>query len=178
MDRLIACMFIIMLTSCTSNYEKAEGHSKTPFQASRPTAIKPFTLTLLNSNFGSAYSIEYFLSETALQIIIYGEAKGNKDSVIYARKLKPTEQLQKMSEINLDSLEAYYDNPCVEDGLILFVEMTKGGKKKHVQLSNYYRPEIGKVIDLINALVPKKYKISYDKERLVRELKECYVGQD
>lgn len=178
MDRLIASMFIMMLTSCTSNYDRAEGDSKIPIQANRPIAIKPFALTLLKSNYRSAYSVEYFLSETALKIIFYGEAKGNKDSVIYARKLKPTEQLQKMSEVNLDSLEVYYNNPCMEDGSILFVEITKGGKKKHVQLSNYYHPEIGKVIELINALAPKKYKIWYDKQRLMRELKECYIGQD
>jgi len=87
--------------------------------------------------------------------------------------LETDETLVKLSNINIDSLKKYYSNPCIRDGSQVIIKITKGRKSKVIQLDNYYQPDIGLAIELINSLVPEKYKIWYDKATLIRDLEKC-----
>jgi len=59
----------------------------------------------------------------------------------------------------------------------VLVILKKDNKTKKVQLSNYYHPDIGLAIGLINDLTPKNYKIWYDKERLLKGQNDCDEGR-
>ena len=89
------------------------------------------------------------------------------------KSLQPSDTLQQISEINISQLKDYYANPCIEDGSQVTVVIKKGNEKKSVHVSNYYQEDIGKIIYLVNSLVPSKYKIWYDKDRLIADYKRC-----
>jgi len=70
-------------------------------------------------------------------------------------------------------LKEDYANLCIDDGSQITVTLKKDGKKKSVRLSNYYHDDIGKIIYLVNSLVPEKYKVWYDKQRLIDDYARC-----
>jgi hypothetical protein len=135
--------------------------------------IKPFELIVLNADYSMAYAVKYVLTEKTLKIIFKGDLEGEKDSILFKSNLETNETLIKISNINIDSLKKYYSNPCIRDGSQVMVKITKGRKSKTVQLDNYYQPDIGLAIELINSLVPEKYKIWYDKATLIKDLERC-----
>jgi hypothetical protein len=62
-------------------------------------------------------------------------------------------------------------NPCLANGSKFYVSITKNGKWKRVYLGNYYQQDVGNFVTLVNKLVPEKYRVWYDKERL--EAEDC-----
>ncbi|GAA4301032.1 hypothetical protein GCM10023183_11790 [Nibribacter koreensis] len=135
--------------------------------------LNPFKLIIKKYDFAAAYQLQYLVTEKELRITFISEVEGEKDSILFAKHLKTTPDLKKLSELNLDSLKDYYQNPCIDDGNQILVYLAKEDKKKSVHLSNYYHPEISPVIDLMNRIVPEKYRIYHDKEKLLKWLQEC-----
>ena len=135
--------------------------------------IKPFKLVVYNSDYSMGYALKYVLTNKSLEIIFKGELKEEKDSTLFKTTLKANKELKRISNMNIDSLQEYYSNPCIRDGSQITVELKKGFKNKMIHLSNYYQPDIGLAIELINSLVSKKYKIWYDKETLIRDQEKC-----
>lgn len=135
--------------------------------------IKPFKLIVHNSDYSMAYALKYVLTNKSLEIIFKGQLEGEKDSVIFKNTLQANKELKKISNMNIDSLQEYYSNPCIRDGSQITVEFKKGFKNKMIHLSNYYQPDIGLAIELINSLASKEYKIWYDKETLIRDQEKC-----
>jgi len=123
--------------------------------------------------FARAFAILINLSNDELKIIFRSDLIGEKDSILFYKTLHPTDTLQKISDINLHSLKEYYSNDCVEDGSQVTVSFKINGKAKSVHLSNFYQEDVGEIIYLINSLVPNKYKIWYDKEKLTADEKKC-----
>ena len=78
-----------------------------------------------------------------------------------------------ISEININSLKQRYQNNCIEDGSQITIVLKKNGNTKAVHLSNYYQEDVGKIIYLTNALLPEKFKVWYNKEKLIEDLKNC-----
>jgi hypothetical protein len=99
--------------------------------------------------------------------------KREKDTILFKLKLHPTDTLKLISEINLANLKNYYSNNCIDDGSQINVVLKKDNEIKSVQLDNYYQDDIGTIIYFVNSLVPVKYKIWYDKERLISDYKNC-----
>jgi len=120
-----------------------------------------------------AYSVLTVLTEKQLKIIFKSDIVGEKDTLLFFQSLKPSDTLQQIREIHLSKLKEYYSNQCIEDGSQLTVTLKKDGKIKAVHLSNYYHDDIGKIIYLVNSLVPAKYKVWYDKEKLIADYKRC-----
>jgi hypothetical protein len=135
--------------------------------------IKPFEADIFNSNFSMAYSVLIVLTEKELKIILKSGLIGEKDSLLFYKALALSDTLLQISNLNLSELKEYYSNPCIDDGSQITVIIKKGGKEKSVHLSNYYQDYIGKIIYLANSFVPKKYRVWYDKERLVLGYKRC-----
>ena len=108
-----------------------------------------------------------------MTITFRGELENEKDSVLYSTSKLPKRQLKKISEINIGSLKTDYRNDCIEDGDIKSFSIKKDSISKTVHLSNYYHPELSRVIELINGIVPEKYEMNYDKADLIEEMKNC-----
>ncbi len=158
-------VLLLVLLSCSNN--------KTEAQAKNETNIKPFTASILNSFYAEAYSVKTVLTEKELKIILKSDLVGAKDTIVFSRLLQPSDTLRLISEININELKDHYENPCIDDGSQITVVIKKGNKIKNVHLSNYYEENIGKIIYLANSLVPEKYKIRYDKERLLAAYNRC-----
>ena len=135
--------------------------------------IIPFEASILNSDYAMAYSVLTVLTEKQLKIIFKSDLVGEKDSVLFIRALQPSDTLKQISEIRLNGLKEYYTNQCIDDGSQIRVTFKKGGNKKTVHLSNYYHDDIGKMIYLVNSLIPEKYKVWYDKQKLIDDYIKC-----
>jgi len=134
--------------------------------------IKQFQIEIVNSNYASAYAILFIINNDNLNIYLKGDLEGEKDSLLFSRQLRPSDTLQKLSLVNLDSLKSHYSNDCVNDGSQVTVIIGRDKEKKSVHLSNYYREDIGKIIILVNSIIPDEYRIWYDK-KLLESFNNC-----
>ncbi|MFL5764596.1 MAG: hypothetical protein ACJ77K_11695 [Bacteroidia bacterium] len=172
LKQLFPIFAALVLLSCGQATDKSLGESAAR-KAPDNMNVKPFVFVVKNSDYSMAYSLQYILSDKELRIIFSGELEGEHDSTLFQKDMEPSEELSKLSNVNIDSLKELYQNPCVMDGSQIIVQLIKDGKEKTVQLSNYYQPDIGRAIELINSLTPKKYKIWYDKDELLKEQENC-----
>ena len=135
--------------------------------------IKPFTITIIDSDYSNSYAIATIVTEAQLTIIFKGSLIGEKDSIVYSVRLKTSETLRQISEVDIGSLEKGYSNDCVKDGSQITVKIKKGAKYNSVHLSNFYQEDVGRLISLVNSIVPDRYKIWYDKESLIADYMKC-----
>src|SRR5690606_6330611 len=117
-------------------------------------------------DYSLAYSILYRLTEKKLIITFRGELENEKDSILYETDDLPRKEIRKLSKITLDSLGVLYSNPCIADGDIKVYRFTKNGITKQVQIQNYYQEDLSPVIELINKIVPEKFKMYNNKKNL------------
>ncbi len=167
MKRLFFILMASILISCGTGVNVKSPSNNTALK------LKPFKLIVYNANYSMAYAVQYVLTNKSLEIIFKGQLEKERDSVLFKTSLQANETLEKLSNINIGSLQEYYSNPCIRDGSQITVKLKKGFKSKMVHLSNYYQPDIGLAIELINGLVPKEYQIWYDKEELIKDMKNC-----
>ena len=135
--------------------------------------IQPFKLSVADYNYSLAYSVLYDLTNEKLTITFRDELENKNDSILYSTSDLPKKQLKKISEINIDNLKTDYRNDCIDDGDIKSFSFKKDTTAKTIHLSNYYHPELSPAIELINEIVPKKYKMNYNKNDLIQEMKNC-----
>jgi hypothetical protein len=141
--------------------------------------LVPFELTVEDADYSMSQTFIYKISANKIEIFsrsdinIVGMRKGENLDTVYKADLEGNATLKKLSNINLDNLKDGYFNHCIMDGSQVTVTLNKDGKSKTVHLSNYYQSDIGLVIELINTLTPKKYKIWYDKDILLKGQKDC-----
>jgi hypothetical protein len=167
--------FLLLFVSCTNEKQPSQ-------RISPPVEITPFEFSVIDYNYSLAYNIRYILTEKAL-MILYGDEferdEGRftliekRNNVLLDAILSPAEDLLKLSQINIDILKASYSNDCVKDGMQSGVKFKKGSKEKRVKISNYHQPEIGHAIEIINNIVPKEYRIHYDKKSLIEMMERC-----
>ena len=135
--------------------------------------IMPFEAIIANADYSMAYSIKTILTNKEVKIIFDGKVEGDKDSVIFSKSLPPSDTLRQISAISLIHLKSYYSNDCILDGSQVTVTLKRGKETKTVHLSNYYQEDVGKILYLVNSLIPDKYKVWYDKEKLIADYKLC-----
>ena len=157
-------MSLLWLCNCSSR--QSLDHRERP-------DIKPFEADITNSNYAMANAVLIIFTDKEIKIVLKSYLVGAKDSLLFAKGLPLSDTLKEISEINIRELKGYYSNPCIADGSQITVVIKKDGIEKSVHLSNYYQDDIGKLIFLVNFLVPKNYKIWYDKQRLQAQYKEC-----
>ena len=173
MKILSAILTIFIIQSCGPKNNKGTFKSQLVDSQSSQPSIKPFKLTVYNSNYSLGYALQYILTDKQLQITYKGELEGESDSTLFRVALKPSYVLHKLSSIDIHSLQEYYSNPCIKDGSQLRVKVDTGNESKTIQLSNYYQADIGLAIVLINSLSPKRYEIWYDKATLLKDQENC-----
>ena len=126
--------------------------------------------------------ITYFINEDSLIIkkgpydFIYLAKNYTKDSVYFRRALNQKEKafLSDIERrIETDTLKTRYKNNCAMDGLILSFSFESAQFSKDVTVSNYYNESIANVVEFINKITPKEYRIWYDKKVLLKRQSEC-----
>lgn len=98
------------------------------------------------------------------------------DKVKFETKLSPKKQKQLallLSKVKADTLRTIYTNMCIIDGCILHFCFEWPDKKMSSTVSNYYLEKMVPVIEFVNSIVPKEYRIWYDKKTLLEEMKGC-----
>jgi hypothetical protein len=144
-----------------------------PTQNSGTSELLPFEINITSYDFAAAYGLQYLLTNKELKIIFKGELEGERDTILFSISLEPNEKLRTLGNLNLDSLKDYYENPCIDDGSQISVEIKKNNKQKNIHLSNYFHQDIGLAIEIVNSLTPKDFKIWYDQEKLTKRLIDC-----
>jgi hypothetical protein len=129
--------------------------------------IEPFRFTLIYSAPVSFYKMKYEITEKELKIKDI-RIDLLSDSIVYKTQISQN-IIDELSIINMDSLKEYYFNPCVMDGFSISTNI----RNKTVVVSNFYLPEIGFIVETINSFIPEKYKIWYEKKRLIRAQERC-----
>ena len=157
-----------ILTVCTVTVSNLFGQSENSNHVDND-----FEVTLINSDYSLAYSTFIVLTQKKLDIIFKGGLVGEKDSLLFSTSVQPSDTLQQLINLDISQLKTYYSNDCISDGTQITVDVKKGGITKTVHLSNYYQEDIGKMIYLINSLVPDKYQVWFDKKRLKAYDKLC-----
>tara|TARA_R110002049_G_scaffold307110_1_gene506843 strand:+ start:70 stop:594 length:525 start_codon:yes stop_codon:yes gene_type:complete len=135
--------------------------------------IEPFELSIADYNYSLAYSLLYQLSNEKLTIIFRGELENEKDSILYTTTKFPKDRIRQLADINIDSLNVLYSNVCIKDGDIKSFQFTKNGKSKSVSLQNYYHAELSSAIEIINGIIPEKYKMHFEKDKLIKKMEDC-----
>lgn len=124
----------------------------------------------------------YSITEDSLIIkegpydFIYLAKNYSKDSVYIKRALTQSEKILLANiehGLEPDTLKESYTNFCIMDGLILSFSFESAKFSKDVTVSNYYNGSIANVVEFINEIAPKKYRIWYDKKVLLKQQSEC-----
>ncbi len=109
-----------------------------------------------------------------MKILFRGELEDEKDSILFVSKNLPKKSIRKLSKINIDDLAVFYSNPCIADGDIKGYRFEKNGTVKNVQIHNIYHEELFQVNELINQVVPEKYKMGgINKDSLIKYQERC-----
>jgi hypothetical protein len=58
----------------------------------------------------------------------------------------------------IESLDDSYSGGYI-DGIWWTIKIKTDKTKKEIRLDNYYLPEIGNILDLINEILPKKHRL-------------------
>jgi hypothetical protein len=162
MNQLIIILTIASLASCEKTKNKKES-----------IVLNSFELIVTDFDYSMGYGLQYVLNNEKLKIVMKSDLEGEKDTTMYSANLKPSQVILTLSELNIDGLKEHYKNQCIDDGSQISVLFEKNQKVKSVHLSNYYHINIAPAIELINDLVPKEYKIWYDRKSLLEDQKKC-----
>src|SRR6185503_7769733 len=111
---------ILTLFSCGQSTTSAQRSAKV-----EGLNIEPFEVTILNSDYSMAYSLLTILTNHDLKIVFKGGLVGEKDSILFSKSLGPSDTLQQISNIKLDSLKGYYSKDCISDGSQLSITLKK-----------------------------------------------------
>ena len=147
-----------------------------PFQhtyAQEKESIESFQVSIINAEYLSNYSVNIYLTNKDLKVILKSKLMESNDTTLFYTTLPYSDTLKAIGKTKLDTLKTHYSNPCMDDGSELTIILKKNKHSKTIHLSNFYQEEIGKIIYLVNALLPKKSQVLYNKEKLIADYKRC-----
>ena len=171
----VIAMTLMFFAACgQSTIKPGEGNNNENKQIGNEMINqKPFKLMIADADYLMAIVYHFILTENSFEIIFKGGLEGEKDSAVFKLDIIPDSILNRLATIEIGHLEEKYVNPCISDGSQLKVTWEAKDYNKTVRLSNYYQPDIALLIDMINSLTPEKYRIWYDKEKLLMDFKKC-----
>jgi hypothetical protein len=141
---------------------------RSPSRGNRST-IQSFQIRVMNNSFVQSESPVILLTETNIRVL-----KGQgADSLQFIIPVGFSDTLSRISEISPLALNKIYSNDCIADGLQLTVVLTKGDTTQTVHINNFYQPDLGIAIEYLNAHVPEKFRILYDRNQLEADYKKC-----
>ena len=157
----LALPFFVILAACSND------RSETPAPGS--PMIESFQYSIRNSGMIRSEIFETILTEKHIRVI---QGDGD-DALQFSTPILYSDTLNRISEMNLSTMDSLYSNVCIADGIQLTAVLKKGDSTKTVHISNFYQPDIGLAIEYINAYVPEKFRITYDKKQLEEEYIKC-----
>lgn len=139
----------------------------------KSNVISPFEIYITSFDYAAVTKRITSINNKEIKVIFKVDLDDEKDSLLFKRSLNFSDTLRLLSESDIANIRDYYENPCVMDGLQILVFVKNEFSEKKVKVSNFYQPEIGKIIKQANLLLPQKYKIWYGKEYLDSAYNYC-----
>ena len=137
-----------------------------------------FRFWLLFFSYDSTHDVRRYMI-TQDSIVVKMEANrmslqlDSNDFVLRFTK-KQHNQLVKIAEnVKDQAFKYFYYNPCVVKGTRLEFYFLWTTLTKQTTLSSYYNEELSAFVNFINAVVPRKFEIPYDKQKLQKALDLC-----
>lgn len=126
---------------------------------------QPFIIQVWNKDYSLGFNVCYKIDNDSVVVTYYSEGQHGK---LLARQAISDSQQDKIcnwvSTHNIDSYAERYDSGT-QDGDQKLIEFDINGKKKSVQLSNYYLPDMAELFDIINEMDNKDLHIDYSKRK-------------
>ena len=133
------------------------------------SSIQSFRLSISNSSFVATEAPVIILTEKNIRVL-----KGiGADSLQFISPIGYSDTLSRISELSPLSLDSTYSNDCIADGLQLSVIYSKGDTIRHVQIRNFYQPDLGNALEFLNVHLPEKFRIVYDRQQLEADYEKC-----
>lgn len=85
-----------------------------------------------------------------------------KDNSLYSANIRKAVS-DSIGLLRLDTLPNFYHNDCImsTSGNEYFISIEKGKKEKRIHLHSYYHPQIERLIQIMNTVVPEEYRLHY-----------------
>ena len=126
------------------------------------------------------YTVTYHVTEKGIIVTnddkLYSKKKNEKQRVLFNSRLNDVEKnnLYKIAKsLKADSINSFYYNPCILDGMLLEFRFKWIDQLKRTTLSNYYLDKFQPFVAFVNSKLPGRYKIWYDKKKLEDDIKNC-----
>ncbi|MFI5150794.1 MAG: hypothetical protein ACHQRM_13745 [Bacteroidia bacterium] len=95
-------------------------------------------------------------------IVSRGSSWSDKDTVLYTA---PVQRwfISALLSVRLDTLQEYYGNRCImiTSGDEYFISITDHSITKTTFLHHYYHKQVEQAVNLLNGVIPEKYRIQY-----------------
>jgi len=161
MTKFIFIFFVCFVCQCCNQ----PTQDKKNFQKS--LIITPFNLSIVTYNHATQLlegRFKFNINENKLEIHQFSVYLNKYDTILFSRVLKSDSILERISNLNLDTLRDLYYNKTVlpTSGNEMEIEYNKQGTVKKIYLHSYYNTQIGIIISLANGLIPNEYKIKYN----------------
>ena len=123
---------------------------------------KSYLFIITDSDYSLAIAKSYKISSDSITIVLGRGLVNEKDTCVLNRELSLSERQQLSSLANrfsLDRLQEKYENDLVQDGVRLTFDLTIDGFHKNIGVSNSTEEHLKTLVEVINDLVPTKYKL-------------------
>ena len=75
----------------------------------------------------------------------------------------------------IDSLKPIYSNHCIIGGMMFYFHATCNGKEFSTWISNAYQKDIFLILDILNPIIPDKYRILYGIQEIQQKSEACKI---
>ena len=132
----------------------------------------PDLVSLLIHQYPTNDAIKYDVDSNSIKVWLHRKNVG-ADSILEQKTIGNEHFKNYCSLINRFDTTRYSNN-CVQDGQVMTLLFSKKDSTyKKINFSNYYHVDLGVIINFINSKVDSTYTIHYDKDKLIKELKNC-----
>jgi hypothetical protein len=123
----------------------------------------PFKIDVISSDYSMAYAIQTTLTDSAVQVRFVGGLVHERPRILWERKLLVAERDTLHAFLNqhsLDTLARVYD-VGIPDGMQYGFRIEYQGKTKQVQLGNMWLPQLRRLVELTNSILPDSLRYSF-----------------
>jgi hypothetical protein len=129
-----------------------------------------FKITVISSNYSMAYSNETVITDSLAQARFIGGIVGEEPRILWQQALNRS-QLDAfysfLNNENLDTLNRIYNNPAIIDGMQFYFQIDYRNKSKKVQLGNLWLPQLLKLANIVNSILPDSLKYDLSEPKYV-----------
>jgi hypothetical protein len=125
-----------------------------------------FSLHIWDYNYSLAYTTYYKINSDSISVTAINGVQGGSNKLILSRVIKDAERKAMydfLSAFPLDKIDTAYKNPLVEDGDQKRIEIDFRGKKKVIDIENFYQKDMAELFNKVNEFLEKNSQIYYKK---------------